>query len=115
MKSFVRFSQKHNFLLLLIFIIVLAIIVYYVNKSNYLEGLTASEKHSKYAREKAAKDAEIKQCKANFYNNRLKKCPNYPNKNDQYYIDCKDALKYIVDPDPNYINMTYTNGKCSSE
>jgi hypothetical protein len=116
MKSFVRFYQKHNFLLLLIFIIVLAIIVYYVNKSNYLEGLTAREKHTFKSRKINHLTNKIKQCKANYYNNRLKTCPNYPNKNDESYIDCKGGLTHeLNNNDFDYINMTYANGKCSSE
>ncbi len=103
MKSFVRFYQKHNFLLLLIFIVVLAIIVYYLNKSNYLEGLTAREKHTFKAR-------KIKQCKAKYYNNRLEEaCPI----NDD---DCKGGLLHELNAnDFKYKDMTYANGECSSE
>ena len=46
MKSFVHFSKKHNLFLLLIFIFILAILGFYMNKLNYLEELSAWDKHN---------------------------------------------------------------------
>ena len=46
MKSFVHFATRRKLLILLLFIIVLAILVFYMNKLNYLEELSAWEKHN---------------------------------------------------------------------
>lgn len=115
MKSFARFSQKHNLLLLLVFIFILAIIVFYVNKSNYFEGLTAAEKHNSAAVKRRSKARKIMECKDKYYKNEAKKCPNSHNINDELYIDCEGGLQYrLNNMDYNYIDMKYENGKCSS-